>query len=150
MPIKAAKSRRRPGILFRLISRVPSEAPKWLHDYTRELDHLLQKIWFALDNSLPGKHRLTHMGGNDSVAGSGTPVPVVAGVEGSRGEPRQGYAPFNHAHALDLGPIIPDLLDLIPGSPNPPFHNLRDQLNWYTTQANLAHALRPLTICRWR
>jgi len=146
---RRAKSRRRPGILVSLMSRLPEKAPAWMHGYTRTLDTLLQKIWFALDNSLPAKHGTTHMGGSDSVAGTGIPSPVVAGVEGARGEPREGFAPFAHIHALDLGPIIPDLPDEIPGETNPPFPTLRSQLRWLNAQAAREYAVRPIISNTW-
>ena len=146
---RPAKSRRRPGILFRLMGRVPASAPEWLKGYTRELDLLLQKIWFALDNSLPAKHGTTHMGGSDSIAGEGLPTDVVAGVDASRGDPRIGFAPFDHIHGLDLGPIIPDLPDEIPGETNPPFPTLRSQLRWLNAQAAREYAVRPIISNTW-
>jgi len=145
-----AKSRRRPGILFRLMTRVPKEAPEWLKGYTRELDLLLQKIWFALDNSLPAKHGPTHMGGSDSIAGEGLPTDVVVGVDAARGDPKAGFAPFDHIHGLDLGPIIPDLPELIPGSPNPPFKTLKQQQEWLTAQAVREYAVRPIIANTYR
>lgn len=146
---KKAKSRRRPGVLFKLLRKVPPSAPPWMHDYTRVLDHILQKLWFVQDNSLPGKHATTHMGGSDSVSGDGIPSPVVAGQSGSRGDPREGFAPFLHVHALDLDPIIPTLPEEMPGVSNPPFSTLAQQQEFLTAQAVHANVNNPALICRY-
>jgi hypothetical protein len=105
------------------------------------LDELLQKLWLKADNSLPGRHALTHMGGSDSVSGSSTPLPVVAGVDGAVGTPQLGFAPIDHQHELALGPIVPDLPDIIPGSPTPPFTSLRSELEFLASMAARDYAL---------
>jgi len=145
-----ARSRRKPGVLFKLAQKVPPGAPTWLRSLVQELDAILWKFWMVLDNSLPAKHGTTHMGGSDSIAGFGTPAPVVVGGEGQRGDPHQGFAPFNHVHSLDLGPITPGLLDELSGSPNPPFRTLKQQLDWLNAQAVREYAVRPIIANTYR
>ena len=49
----------------------------------------------------PANHAVTHMGGDDDIAGTGTPTTVAFGVEGDAGNAAGGFAPFDHQHALD-------------------------------------------------
>lgn len=115
------KSRRKPGRLVRIKQLLPKPLPKTaslqeLRDYVVKVQEVLEAIansqddlnrmeWFRYD-SLPGKHGLTHMGGDDSVAGAGLPQPVgPPGTLPQRGDPHLGFSPHNHIHELDLGPI---------------------------------------------
>ena len=49
----------------------------------------------------PANHAVSHMGGDDDIAGTGTPTTVAFGVEGDAGNADGGFAPFDHQHALD-------------------------------------------------
>jgi hypothetical protein len=53
-------------------------------------------------------------------------------------------------HALDLGPILPDLPELIPGSPQPPFRTLQEQLDYHNAVAAAQDAYKPILICMYR
>jgi hypothetical protein len=120
-------SRRRPGRLVRIKQLLPSppkegaplkdvveyikKLPGFLSQIADNQDDLSRMLWFQTD-SLPGKHGLTHMGGDDSIAGDGIVQPVgPPGTDGTRGDPHLGFSPHNHIHELDLGPLE-DLLDL--------------------------------------
>lgn len=149
--MKNPRSKRNPGILFRLISKVPASAPGWMATFARDLDEALLKLWLALDNSLPGKHGSTHKGGSDNIMGSETPSPIEFGAIGSSGTPQAGAAPIDHIHPVNLdfeeNPIPPEGVE---GSPNPPFKTLKRQLEWHLTQDNLSHAVRPIVANTWR
>lgn len=115
------KSRRKPGRLVRIKQLLPSPLSKdatllELRSYVLQVQRVLEAVasnqddlnrmeWFRYD-SLPGKHGLTHMGGDDSVAGAGLPQPVgPPGTLPQRGDPHIGFSPHNHIHELDLGPL---------------------------------------------
>lgn len=121
------KSRRKPGRLVRIKQLLPKPLAKTaslqeLRDYVVKIQDVLEAIaisqddlnrmeWFRYD-SLPGKHGLTHMGGDDSVAGAGLPQPVgPPGTDPQRGDPHLGFSPHDHIHELNLGPLE-DLLGI--------------------------------------
>jgi len=121
------RSKRNPGWLPKLRQKIDAKDDrKSLRQITSQADELLGKMWGKAANSLPGKHAKTHKGGNDSLSNRGLPSAIVPGAVGERGNPRGGFATWNHVHdATELSIPTPANIPT-----DPPFANLQDELNF--------------------
>lgn len=87
--------------------RNPESIPKLIdREWKGDADRLVQ---LALENlalcvqGAPQLHAFTHMGGNDTVAGTQDPTDVDFGNVADPGTPSLGFAPIDHVHELGPG-----------------------------------------------
>jgi hypothetical protein len=102
-------------------AEVAMEMINALRDVTRVQDEFNRRIWGQY-SSLAPPHAPTHMGGDDSVSGSGLPAPVGPLEDAARGTPQLGFSPHDHVHPWDGGPLD-DLLDLDTGPDGVPIED---------------------------
>lgn len=91
-----------------------------LREYATEHDILMKRLWDGY-LGLPALHRLTHLGGDDTLETTLLPTPITLGEEGAIGAPQEGYASSQHVHSTEgLDFLIPfaDLdIDAMDGVP---------------------------------
>jgi hypothetical protein len=95
-----ATTKRKPGMLPKLLPMLPPDAAEHLKDLAIRQDQINQRLWMCLDNSLPSVHGLSHRGGADNLAGTQTPSTVSLGAVGTPGAAQLGFAPILHVHPL--------------------------------------------------
>lgn len=134
------KTKRKPGILFRLRTRVPKDRPQWLHGLVAEIDQQFHKLWMAMSNSLPGKHGATHLGGTDNIVSRDMPTEILLNQPGSPGDPAGGAAAGNHTHSTENLFGEGELPPIVVEAPSP-FKDLKKHLDWLDSVAARDYAL---------